>query len=93
MTTDTLAVAGPPETSPPGQLQQPLLARAQYAARLCGVNVRTWWRWHAAALVPAPVTLNGRPFWRVQELQAWVEAACPGREAWDALQMAKGGRP
>lgn len=69
-----------------------LLASARQAGPLCGVSLRTWWRWHSAALIPAPVVINGRPFWRLPELRAWIEAGCPNRHTWETLHRAKGDR-
>ncbi|MDY7107860.1 MAG: helix-turn-helix domain-containing protein [Planctomycetota bacterium] len=60
----------------------PLLVRARQAARMCGVGERTWRRWHAAGLVPAPVRVGGAVLWRVSELVAWTQAGAPSRAEW-----------
>jgi predicted DNA-binding transcriptional regulator AlpA len=93
MQTNTIPPALAPEPRPAPQQPQQLLIPARHAARLTGVSVRTWWRWHSARRVPAPVVIKGRPLWRVQELQAWVDAGCPDRKTWEALYRTKGGRP
>jgi predicted DNA-binding transcriptional regulator AlpA len=81
---------GPPCKSP---TVEALLVGAEVAGAMCGRSEASWWRDHAAARVPAPVKLGGRTLWRVEELRRWVEAGCPSRKVWEALQATrKGGR-
>jgi predicted DNA-binding transcriptional regulator AlpA len=90
--TENATLARLPDTPLGASVPDALLLPAKQAAALCGVSVRTWWRMQSAAKVPAPVQVNGRPLWRTQELQAWVEAGCPDRKTWESLRKAKGGR-
>src|SRR5262245_62170361 len=70
-----------------------LLVPAAVAGPQCGVSTATWWRLHAAGKVPAPIRLGGRTLWRRMELRAFVEAGCPDRKSWEAIQVTrKGGR-
>jgi predicted DNA-binding transcriptional regulator AlpA len=68
-----------------------LLVSADVAGPMCGRSEASWWRDHAAARIPAPVKLGGRTMWRVQELRHWVEAGCPARKFWEALQAGRKG--
>src|SRR5205823_13728010 len=85
-----------PEAERPASLSEalePLLVSAPHAARLSGVSEATWWRLHAAAKVPRPIKLGGRTLWRVEELRRWIEAGCPDRRAWEAIQASRKGGP
>lgn len=62
-----------------------LLASARVAAELCGKSLRTWRMWDAAGWIPRPVRIGRSTLWRVDELRAWVAAACPRREAWESI--------
>lgn len=64
-----------------------LLLEAREAARLCGRSLRTWRTWDAGGLVPSPVRIGRSVLWRRGELEAWVAAGCPDREAWHALSL------
>jgi predicted DNA-binding transcriptional regulator AlpA len=59
------------------------------SAGMCGRSTASWWRDHAAARVPAPVRLGGSTRWRRRELLAWIEAGCPPRKTWEALEKAR----
>src|SRR5262245_49137729 len=83
---DTAANAATPiPPAPAGVQSEPLLVSAAVAAGLCGRSEASWWRDHAAGRVPAPVKLGGSTRWRVGELKAWVDAGCPDRKTWAAL--------
>ncbi|MFH2002801.1 MAG: helix-turn-helix domain-containing protein [Planctomycetota bacterium] len=65
-----------------------LLLTAQQVASLLGVGVSTLWSWHSAGRIPLPVRIGGKTTrWRVSEIEAWVQAGCPGRDRW--LTMCK----
>jgi predicted DNA-binding transcriptional regulator AlpA len=66
-----------------------LLAPANVAAPLCSRSVASWWRDHAAERIPAPVRLGGRTLWRKEELRRWIEAGCPSRSEWEALEATR----
>ena len=65
---------------------EPLLLNATDAARLLGVSRQTFYRLHGAGRLPLPVRLGRSCWWRSRELDAWVEAGCPGRAKWEATQ-------
>jgi len=56
------------------------------ACAMAGVSRPTWWRLHAAAKTPAAVKLGRRVLWNKAELERWIEAKCPDRRTWEALQ-------
>lgn len=43
------------ETLPPAQL----LLTTKEAASLCGIGVRTLWRWSRSGIAPAPIKIGG----------------------------------
>jgi hypothetical protein len=36
--------------------------------------------------------LGGSTLWRVEEIRHWIDAGCPDRKTWEALQAAQQGR-
>jgi predicted DNA-binding transcriptional regulator AlpA len=69
-------------TTAPEKLGVVAVGAKDAAAMFC-VGERTWRRWNAAGLVPAPVKICGAVRWRVSELRAWGEAGCPSRARWE----------
>ena len=67
-----------------GDGPEALLVSARQAAKVCGRSLRTWRMWDSAGWVPRPVRIGRSTLWRLAELQAWVAAGCPRREAWEA---------
>lgn len=68
--------------------RQPLLD-LRGAAKLSGVSRSTWVRWDMRELVPRSIRIGPRVVrWRTDELLAWIEAGCPTRGRWEALQAA-----
>jgi len=65
---------------------QPLLLRTAGAAALCSTSARTWRLWGMIGRIPRPVYIGRIPFWRYDELKAWVAAGCPDRATWDAIR-------
>lgn len=59
-----------------------LLVNARDAAVILGLGERTLHRHHAQGLIPAPVRLGGRNWWRRDELADWVAKGCPPRSRW-----------
>jgi predicted DNA-binding transcriptional regulator AlpA len=81
-----------PESGRPASLAaavEPLLLRAAEAARLYGVSPATWHRWVSAGRVPAPVRIGATVRWRSAELAAHIQAGCPPRREWQALEAAR----
>ena len=64
----------------------PLILRAARAAEVCSTSARTWRTWGTMGKIPRPIYIGRIPFWRYDELQAWVAAGCPERTTWDAMR-------
>jgi predicted DNA-binding transcriptional regulator AlpA len=60
-----------------------LLLKAEEAAQLFGKSLRTWRSWDSAGHIPRAVRIGRTTFWRLGELNEWVEAGCPGRAEWE----------
>lgn len=67
-------------------LQKPdtqLLSIRQVAA-LCGVSLRTAFRWLDAGILPDPIRIGSGPNpmirFRKAEIESWIQAGCPRRE-------------
>ena len=80
-------MADTPATPPVDSTTTPLLLRAAQAAAVCGVSVRTWRTWGTLGKIPRPIYIGRTPFWRPEELKAWVAAGCPDRDRWDAMRQ------
>jgi predicted DNA-binding transcriptional regulator AlpA len=80
------------EAPPVSSAAAALLLRARDAAAACSVSLATWWRWDAAGRCPAPVRLGASVRWRADELRSWIEAGCPDRKSWEAMQKANSRR-
>ena len=57
------------------------------AARL-DVSDRAIWKWNATGRLPKPIRLGRSVRWDLDELDAWIDAACPDRETWEAQRQA-----
>ena len=64
----------------------PLLLRAAEAAALCSASARTWRTWGLMGKIPRPIYIGRIPFWRNDELRAWVAAGCPDLATWDTMR-------
>jgi predicted DNA-binding transcriptional regulator AlpA len=71
---------------------EPLLVSRRQLAALLAVSLASLDRLAAADRLPRPLRLAGSVRWRLEEVRAWVEAACPPRKEWEARQ-AQGRRP
>jgi excisionase family DNA binding protein len=57
------------------------------AAKLAGVSRATWHRLRVAGkLGPQAVRLGRKVLWNRAEVEAWIQAKCPDRRTWEALQ-------
>lgn len=63
-------------------IRQPLLVDVRDAAKQLGMSRSTFLKLHNSGRVPLPLRFGRVVRWRVEELQAWVTAGCPGRDAW-----------
>ncbi len=82
-------ISDPPDASPTGDaaaVSRSLLLKACEAAALCNISVRTWRSWDTAGRIPNPVRIGRSLLWRADELREWVEAGCPRRDVWEAMQ-------
>ena len=75
-----------PKSSTPAVAHQRLLLRAEDAAALCSTSARTWRTWGTIGKIPRPIYIGRIPFWRYDELKAWVAAGCPDRAMWDTIR-------
>lgn len=64
---------------------EPLLLRAEDAARMVGLSGRTWQRLDVEGAVPAAVRLGSGRRWALPTLHRWVELGCPSRERFNEL--------
>jgi predicted DNA-binding transcriptional regulator AlpA len=65
----------------------PLLLSAEETAALLGICERFLCQMHnSGELGPLPIGLGRRKLWSRFELEAWVQARCPRREVWVAMQ-------
>jgi predicted DNA-binding transcriptional regulator AlpA len=66
-------------------LEAGLLIDARGLAALLGLSRNTVWKLSATGrLGPRPIHLGRCVRWRVAEVKAWVDAACPPRGQWPA---------
>jgi len=80
------SISSPTPLADLGLRESPLLLTAPQAAALCSTSLRTWRTWDAAGKIPMAIRIGGKVLWRSEELRAWVEAGCPDRETWEAMQ-------
>jgi predicted DNA-binding transcriptional regulator AlpA len=76
---------GMPESGPRPDFAA-ILMTAPQAAALLGRSLRTWRVWDAAGRIPRAIRIGRSTFWRPEELRAWVDARCPDRRTWEAMQ-------
>jgi predicted DNA-binding transcriptional regulator AlpA len=69
----------------PGALVPPLLVDISGLARLLARSVPSLHRDDAAGRLPAAVRIGGSKRWRYSEIVRWVEAGCPARAEWGAI--------
>lgn len=68
-------VRNPPLESP--GVDSAWLITAEKLAELLGVSIRTLWRLRRSGKLPAPVRIGGCVRWRIETVQAWLDAGCP----------------
>jgi predicted DNA-binding transcriptional regulator AlpA len=83
--------AKPSEESPgprdPQPAQEPLLVDVAGVAKLLGVAQGSIFAWRSAGKFgPAPVRMGRCVRFRVEEIRRWVDAGCPPRVKWAAIQ-------
>jgi len=60
-----------------------ILITGAEAALLCGCSKRTWRLWDTMGYTPQPVAIGRAKYWKYREVEAWIAAGCPKREAWN----------
>jgi excisionase family DNA binding protein len=55
-------------------------------ARALNLSDRTVHRLNSSGRLPAPVRVGTRPRWPRLEIEQWISAGCPDRQAWLALR-------
>ena len=75
---DNRAVQRPPH--------RPLAVNAKEAAELCGISRTLWYDLKNAGRIPEPIRLGRRTLWRVDEIQKWMTAGCPGLDRWRQMK-------
>lgn len=71
---------------------EPLLLRAEAAAKLLDISKAHFYRMHNAGKVPMPIRLGGTVRWRRAELESWIAAGMPNRSKWNTmLEQRQGG--
>jgi predicted DNA-binding transcriptional regulator AlpA len=71
------------------QAIEPLLLRADQAARLLGISRSAFYSKVSAGLIIPAVYIGESPRWPVESLRAWVSAGCPAAEQFAAMQEAR----
>jgi len=63
-----------------------LLSAAETARLLCISRSAFYTLLSSGRIGPLPVRLGRSVRWRIDEIRDWVEAGCPSRDRWLALQ-------
>ncbi|MEZ6069504.1 MAG: helix-turn-helix domain-containing protein [Pirellulales bacterium] len=58
-----------------------MLITARELATMLAIGERTLWRLLASGKLVAPVKIGGATRWRVEDVEAWIEAGCPVPES------------
>ena len=75
-----------PSTSKAKVELAPLTVDAKRLAGLLGQSLRTIRTWDASGKLPQPLRIGGRVVWRLEEINAWLEAGAPLRTEWNAIR-------
>lgn len=67
-----------------------VLLRVKEVAALLAISARQVWKLNTTGRLPMPVRLGRSVRWRRVELQAWLAAGCPSRDAWEARKGVPG---
>jgi predicted DNA-binding transcriptional regulator AlpA len=70
----------------------PLLIDMAALSQLLARSEASLYRDDAAGRLPAGLKIGASKRWRYAEVAAWVEAGCPDRRAWEAMQAVRKGR-
>lgn len=72
--------------TPPPLVDTPALLSINAARVYCGgVALSTWNDHNARGVIPSPVHMGGRVFWRRDDLDLWIAEGLPGRAKFEAI--------
>lgn len=60
-------------------------------ASFLGVSERHLHRLRAAGKLPRPIRLGRCVRWPLEVIRAWMDAGCPDRSKWEAMNRSSGG--
>lgn len=68
-----------PDLSQSGQQEpiRPLLVSVETLAGILNISTRTVWRRLSSGELIEPVRIGSSVRWRLQDIEAWVQAGCP----------------
>ena len=84
-TIETLSKRPYPASSPTNE-PSPLAVDAKKLGAMLGLSTRTVRTLDTSGKLPRPVKIGRRSVrWCVSEIEEWLQAACPDRQTWEAL--------
>ncbi|MBA7632895.1 hypothetical protein ES703_40451 [subsurface metagenome] len=69
---------------------EPLLLRAEQAAKLCGLSVSTWHEYRTSGRIPPSIKIGKARLWRLDILRRWCQENCPTIDRFNQLLTAEG---
>ena len=82
--------ASPADADPPADpAGPPLVVDARRLAEMLCASVRSVRKWDAAGVLPRPIRIGGRVFWRRAEIFSWIDAGAPDRATWESRRAAR----
>ena len=63
-----------------------LLLSAKELAETLSISERQVWRRDACGALPCGISIGKLKRWRYEEIRAWVDKGCPGREEWQRIK-------
>lgn len=66
-------------------LSSSVVLTAQQVGKCPSVSPRTVWRYDSAGAIPKPIRRGRLVRWRADEIDAWIDAGCPDRATWHAM--------
>ena len=64
---------------------EPLLLRAEQAAKLCGLSKSSWYEYMSAGWVPPSIKIGKARLWRLDILRKWASWDCPTIDRFNQL--------
>jgi predicted DNA-binding transcriptional regulator AlpA len=66
--------------------EQPMVLSAMRLSQRLGVSLRHIRRMDSAGKLPRPVRLGKVVLWKVDEINAWLNAGAPDRKTWEQMK-------